>query len=70
MQCIHFVKVEPIIRGEYLTLKPHHYWLQENGITQFRGGHWPYDEKQMPRHITFRFANIEDAMAFKLRWCE
>ena len=70
MQCIHFVEVEPIVAGDYLTLKYHHDWLRQNGITQFRGGYWPYDENQVPRLITFRFANIEDAMAFKLRWCE
>ena len=70
MQCLHFVKVDPVVEGEYFTLKPYHDWLSVNKIIRFRGGYWPNDKKQLPRLITFRFADIEDAMAFKLRWCE
>ena len=70
MQCIHLVKIKPVGDGEFLILKPLHLWLRENNITRFRGGYWPNDKNQNPETITFRFADIEDAVAFKLRWCE
>lgn len=73
MQCIHFVKVEPFSVGDYLTLEPHYIWLRQNGIKRFRTNNKMLpsfnDGHEESYHTTFRFADIEDAMAFKLRWC-
>ena len=75
MDCKHFVKVLPIEiidqdGFDMLVLEPYHYWLSENHIIRYRGGLWSTDEMNgyFSRPITFRFANKEDAMAFKLAW--
>lgn len=68
MQCIHLVKVEGIpvsvhTYGEW-TITPYVDWLKANSITRYRRSGW------QDLTMKFRFERIEDAMAFKLRWCE
>ena len=71
MQCIHIVKVPPAKVDEiYITLEPYHEWLRANKITRFRGGNWNNQKDGVPIGSVFRFAEVEDAMAFKLRWYE
>lgn len=69
MQCIHMVKVEPIYNEEecYVTTEPHVAWLKKNNIKRWRGGNFSRN-KSTEKYIAFRFADMEDAMAFKLRW--
>lgn len=74
MDCKFFVKVPPIMidnkMGEIMySLHPHHSWLKANGITRYRGGLWSTNpEYYGTKTVTFRFADREDAMAFKLAW--
>ncbi len=68
MDCIHFVKIDGISTsptyGQW-TVEPHIAWLKLNRISRWRRSDW-----QNTASMTFRFERIEDAMAFKLRWCE
>lgn len=68
MQCIHLVRVKPIQTEKNLTLEPYHNWLREQTITRYRGGCFPSTTMQsgIPETIIFRFADVEDAVAFKL----
>lgn len=68
MDCPHFVQVTglEVIIGGYIvfSIRPHCAWLEENKINRFRQSLWKGNK------IVFRFENLEDAIAFKLRWYE
>lgn len=67
MQCVHTVKIEPLIDNDGReTVKPYHKWLRLNNINRYRGGKFSLFVYDCP--IIFCFSEKEDAMAFKLRW--
>ena len=72
MDCRYMIKVPPIIKTvdntDYWMINDYYNWLRRNNITRFRGGHWPRGEEYTGSPIVFRFADEEDAMAFKLAW--
>ena len=74
MDCKYFVKIVPFIKTDsdnnaWWVFHDYHKWLRENNISRYRGGDRPQNTLDYRgQDLTFRFADKEDVMAFKLAW--